>query len=84
MKFLVIEVIPEDYGQRNSAPERGLSDGNTVDPKQHGFVLCESTYQWISVSMQKYMCRIMCTPVLYKTCIEVDSLSLHRHKVRNI
>ena len=52
--------------------------------KQHGFVLCESTYQWISVSMQKYMCRIMCTPVLYKTCIEVDSLSLHRHKVRNI
>ena len=52
--------------------------------KQHEFVLCESTYQWISVNMQKYMCRIMYTFVLYKTCIEVDSLSLHRHKVRNI
>lgn len=52
--------------------------------KQHEFVLCESTYQWISVNMQIYMCRIMYTFVLYKTCIEVDSLSLHRHKVRNI
>ena len=32
VRFLVIEVTPEDYGQRNSAPARGLSDGNTVDP----------------------------------------------------
>lgn len=63
MRFLVIEVTLKIMVRETQHLRGGLLMEIQLTLKQPGFVLCESSYQWISVNMEKYMCRIMCTLV---------------------